>query len=429
MRENNFMIDRGIVPELAAYIGLFDSFARDRSGRVFHYRDGVYAPDGEVELRRKVKQALSSFGKADRWSRSLASEVLEYVRLDAPELPAAPSFDCINLRNGMLNVWSGELKPHSPHSLSTVQIPIAYDSEARCPSIEAFVGEVFPADSTELAWEILGDLLTPDRSIQKAVCLVGEGGNGKGVFLQLTTNFIGPENVTHLSLQRLETDRFATANLRGKLANICADLPGDRLTEAAVFKAITGCDRITAEFKYQHPFEFTPFARLLFSANHLPATRDSSTAYFDRWLVLPFERRFRASNHEVPRQVLDARLSREKELSGALNRALPALQRLRRSGRFSATEATRRSADDLRVAGDPFALWLDRATARHPAGMISQERLYSEYAQQCFSEDRPVVTRQMFGRMLRRRRPDLQEAQRTVDGKRQWVYVGIETRL
>ncbi len=422
---NRFLMDRGIVPELAAYISLYDSFARDRSGAVFHYRDGVYAPDGEFAVRRRVKQALAEFGKADRWSRSLASEVLEYIRLDAPELPAAPALDWVNLRNGMLNIWSGELQPHSPHALSSIQMPIAYDPAAGCPAIEEFVGEVFPADSVELAWEILGDLLTPERSIQKAVCLVGEGGNGKGVFLQLATNFIGPENVSHLSLQRLEADRFAVANLRGKLANICADLPSDRLADAAVFKAITGCDRLTAEFKYQHPFEFTPFARLLFSANHLPATRDGSTAYFDRWLILPFERRFRATAQEVPRQALDARLGNESELSGAFNRALPALRRLRRAGRFSATEATGRSGEDLRRAANPFALWLEAETTRDPAGVIPQERLYSAYARNCLLENRPVVTRQMFGRMLKHCRPDLQEAQRNIDGKRQWVYLGI----
>ena len=144
-----------------------------------------------------------------------------------------------------------------------------------------------------LAWEILGDLLTPDRSVQKAICLLGEGGNGKSVFLDLATHFVGAENVCHLSLQRLEADRFSAARLYGKLANICTDLPGERLSSSAMFKAITGCDRITAEVKYRDSFEFTPFARLLFSANRLPASSDASQAFFDRWLIVPFANRFR----------------------------------------------------------------------------------------------------------------------------------------
>ena len=106
--------------------------------------------------------------------------------------------------------------------------------------------------------------------------------------------------------------------------------------DSAVFKAITGGDRITAEQKYRDSFEFTPFVRLLFSANQLPANRYSSRAYYERWLIIPFERSFRHTRQEIPRQVLDHDLARPDELSGALNLGLPAIRRLRAAGRFSA---------------------------------------------------------------------------------------------
>jgi putative DNA primase/helicase len=371
---------------------------------------------------------LLQFGKSDKWSRGLANEVMEYVLLDAPELPQTPSPDIINLENGLLNIWSGELMPHSPHVLSQVRIPVLYDAGAVCPRIDAFVGEVFPSDSVDLAWEILGDLLTPDRSIQQAICLIGEGGNGKGVFLQLATNFAGPANVSNLSLQRLESDRFAVANLVGKLANVCADLPSERARDAAVFKAITGCDRLTAEFKYGHPFEFTPFARLLFSANYLPLSREGSRAYAERWLILPFERTFRSTTQEIPRRVLDARLGRPEELSGALNRALPALRRIRGLTKFGRTESTDRGLSDLQVAGDPLIAWLEAGTVPRADGMVTQERLYLAYSSACTAMNRPTITRQMFGRLLRRCKPEIQEAQRTTEGRRQWVFLGLSLR-
>ena len=130
----------------------------------------------------------------------------------------------------------------------------------------------------------------------------------------------------HLSLQRLEADRFSAARLYGKLANICPDLPGERLESSAMFKAITGCDRITAEVKYRDSFEFAPFARLLFSANRLPASSDASQAFFDRWLIVPFQNRFRQTRREIPRRMLEWRLCSPTELSGALNKALDGLR-------------------------------------------------------------------------------------------------------
>src|SRR6185436_13577059 len=103
---------------------------------------------------------------------------------------------------------------------------------------------------------------------------------------------------------------------------------------------------------YRDSFEFTPFARLLFSSNHLPRSLDSGTAYFDRWLLVPLENRFRGSRREISRQVLDAQLSRSVELSGALNRALPALRRIRRHGRFAETNTTRVEIERFRQSTD-----------------------------------------------------------------------------
>ncbi len=38
------------------------------------------------------------------------------------------------------------------------------------------------------------------------------------------------------------------------------------------------------------------------------------------------------------------------------------------------------------------------------------------------------MTKQMFGRLIKKYRPDLREFQRTVDGAKQWMYGGIELR-
>jgi putative DNA primase/helicase len=198
--------------------------------------------------------------------------------------------------------------------------------------------------------------------------------------------------------------------------------------DSAVFKGLTGGDRITGELKYRDSFEFTPFCRLLFSANHLPASRDGSQAYFDRWLIVPFEVRFRGTGTEIPRQVLDARLATSVELSGALNRAMPALRRIRSEGRFSETGATRAQIADFRQAMDPCELWLKAQTISSPVALISQERFYSAYILSCIGSNQPIMTRQMFGRKLKRLRPDLQEGQRVLDGKKQWVYLGIALR-
>ena len=420
--------DKTLIRDLAHVILAHDHFARDAGGRLFHYNGGVYVENGDLYVKRQVKQLTVKFGNAGRWNRTLAHEVIEYISLDAPELLARPDPDRINLANGVLDVWTGELSPHSPSILSSIRIPITYDPAASCPSITEFIEQVFPKDSVELAWEILGDMITADRSIQQAICVVGEGGNGKSVFCQLCTSFVGEQNVVHLSLQKLENDRFAPARLYGRLANICPDLPGSHLEDSAVFKAITGGDRITSELKYRDAFEFRPFARLIFSANHLPAARYGAQSYFDRWLLIPFERRFRGSKSDMPRGALDAKLSLPRELSGALNRALPALRRLRTTNHFSETNSVKRIFADFEVASDPFRRWLEQETVPMASGSTSQSTLHAAYAGACEQANRAPMTKQMFGRLIKKHRPDLREFQKTVHGARQWMYGGIGLR-
>ena len=157
-----------------------------------------------------------------------------------------------------------------------------------------------------------------DVSDQKAALAVGPGDNGKSTFLDAVIRFLGRENVSNLALQRLEADKFAVVRLLGKLANVCADLPSDHLVGTSTFKALTGGDRLTAERKFQGSFEFSPFARLLFSTNHYPTSKDASHAFFRRWLVIPFDAVLdpREKIHNLLAQAYDAERAIRSPQSG-----------------------------------------------------------------------------------------------------------------
>ncbi len=215
----------------------------------------------------------------DKWRSNVAKEVSEYILADVPSLWDRPPTDIVNVQNGLLEVRTGKLWPHSPDHLSPIQLPVRFDRNAKCPAWRRFVPEVFPRDARPLAWEILGDLIVPDRSRQKARLLIGEGGTGKSTFLTAAIAFLGKDNVSTVDLHKLEGNRFATAQLVGKLANISADLPTKHLQDTAIFKAVTGRDRIEAERKFKPAFSFFPYVRLLFSTNHVPRSKDTSEAF------------------------------------------------------------------------------------------------------------------------------------------------------
>lgn len=401
-----------------------DHFAQDAGGKLYIYGSGAYRGGGEAHIRRKVKSLHEGWGSADQWSSHKANEVVEYIRVDAPELWNQPPANFINVQNGLLNVDTGQLQPHSPGFLSTTQLPVIYDPTATCPAWEAFIQATLPEDAQGIIWEIAGDLAVPDRSIQKAHLFVGEGANGKSTQLTALINFLGKANIASLSLHKLEEDRFAAARLVGKLANICPDLPSAHLAGTSTFKALTGGDVITGERKYSDSFDFTPYCRLVFSANHMPASRDGSWAFFRRWLVIPFTRTFEGEA-ATPRAILDARLAQPSELSGVLNKALIALRQLRQRGEFTETGSMKRAWEEFRQTTDPLSVWLDSMTIEDPNAMVTKKDLLISYNGDAEKNGRARMSPQLFGRALKRHRPKITDVQRVVAGRLAECYLGI----
>lgn len=419
--------DDGLTKTLADEILQHDAFARDAGGQLYVFDRGVYRPHGEAYIAKRVKQLLEQHGDTKRWSSHRAREVAEYLRVDVQHVWAMPPPDVLNLQNGLLDLETHTLRPHTPDHLSTVQLPVSYDPGATCHAWEAFLSQVMPEDCRTLAYELAALLMRPDPSYQQAVLCIGEGANGKSTLLAALTAFIGRDNVSGLSLQRLEGDKFSVVRLLGKLANICPDLPSDHLTSTSTFKSLTGGDPIPAERKFQSSFEFISFARLIFSANHYPQSKDSSAAFFRRWLVIPFERTFSPSE-QTPRRELDARLAQPTELSGVLNRALEALAGITARGRLSQSESTRTAMMEFQEQTDPLAAWLDRFTTLNPQGITSKKDLHITYAAYADANGRPPMSAKSFYAGVKRLRPAITEAQRRVHGEVRHVVLGIELR-
>jgi putative DNA primase/helicase len=94
---------------------------------------------------------------------------------------------------------------------------------------------------------MLGYSLIPVNKAQKSFVIVGEPGAGKSkLLLTLNEVLLGQANVSNIAWQALN-ERFKTAELFGKLANIFADLPTKNIEDYGVFKALVGEDFLTAE--------------------------------------------------------------------------------------------------------------------------------------------------------------------------------------
>jgi P4 family phage/plasmid primase-like protien len=396
--------------------------------KLYYYKDGVYRDNGKYIAKQLIKFDMISQDQAERWEKKLSDDTVEYITIDSPRLWPKPPLDIINLQNGLYDLKAGVLRAHSPRHYSPIQLPVRYHPQAQCPRIDRFIREVFPDDSTELAYEIAAWLMVPDTSIQKAILLLGSGGNGKSTYLNLLVHFIGKANTTSLSLHKLEENTFAAAGLVGKLANVCPDLPTRDLQNTSIFKMLTGGEaQMSAERKHADAFEFEPFVRLVFSANEYPRSGDMTDAFIERWVVIPFPYSFRNQEREKQRRDLDAELTDPEELSEFLNRALQRLPPVLWAG-FSPTQSTTEALKGFRQMTDKVAVWLNERTITEGRAIVSKDALHQAYIEDTGDSG---MYKETFGAHVMRLRKDhgVRDGQRTYNGRPRvtcWIGIGLK---
>jgi P4 family phage/plasmid primase-like protien len=407
--------DPGLIRILAEAITRQESFIRDAGNLLYIYRNGVYIPEASHHIRKEVKRLLIAWDKTARWNKKLNDQVEAYIAADAGVLWERPPTAMVNLLNGWLDLETGILHPHDPIYHTLVQLPVRYDPDADCPAWHQFLAEVLPpdVDAAGIIWQLLALLMIPYTDAHQAVLLSGPGGNGKGALLAALRAFLGNQNVSSLNLDQITGQRFAAADLFGKLANICDDLSSKHLGDTSVFKRIVGGDPITADRKYRDPIEFKPYARLLFSANEYPQGTDSSSGYYDRWVVLPFTSEFRGQQAEIPRRILDGQLASPEELSGTLNQALTALRSIQ-NHRLLMTDSMRTAWDEFRNATDWVTTWLNRMLVEDGSGATEKKTIHQALINEAQRLHRPIIQPGAFYKKIRHQWPHITEGQRRV---------------
>ena len=84
------------------------------------------------------------------------------------------------------------------------------------------------------------------------------------------------------------------------------------MESTALFKNLTGEDRVNVERKNRDPFDVLIWATLIYSANKVFGSADTTEGYMSRWLVIPFPNDFAGREDRN----LDARLQAPTEMSG-----------------------------------------------------------------------------------------------------------------
>ena len=226
-------------------------------------------------------------------SRAKRTEVLTYLEILANEEKHKDYANYIAFRNGLYNIDTDELIDFTPDIIITNKINYDYDPDAECELVDKTLDKLACNDESVrmLLEECIGYCFYRRNELRKSFILTGEKENGKSTFLAMVEHLLGRDNTASLDLKELG-DRFKTAELVNKLANIGDDIGDEFIPNPAVFKKLSSGNPINVERKGKDPFDFSSYAKLLFSANNIPRIKDKSGAVISRLVIRPFDARF-----------------------------------------------------------------------------------------------------------------------------------------
>jgi putative DNA primase/helicase len=215
----------------------------------------------------------------------------------------------------------------------------------------------------------------------RALFMVGDGGNGKSTFIDTISRIIGPDATSHIDLDGLY-GQFGMAGLVGKRLNIIEEVRGNYYESNKLKKLISG-ETVTIDMKYKEQFTFRPQAKFVFAVNQMPRVDDVSTATERRICAVTFLNNYRKNPNPELRKSIGGLFD---EASGILNWMIEGAQELMDRKNFIITEEQTRMLAEYREENSSVEGFIKECVEISPADSVETPDLYSEYKKWCQSD-------------------------------------------
>ena len=313
------------------------------------YRDGIYVP-GAMEIEAQMIKHIPNLKRAHR------SEVLAYleVMFQTEGETKATNPNIIAFSNGLFNIRDGSFTDFTPEIVITNKIPWPYNPAAYSELLDHTLDRLACNDPEvrALLEEMVGYCMYRRNELGKAFILIGDKSNGKSTFLHVVKNLLGDQNIASLDLKELG-DRFKTAELFGKLANIGDDIGDEFIANASVFKKLVTGDRVNVERKGQDPFEFNNYSKFLFSANNIPRIKDKTGVVQRRLVIVPFDAKFTPNDADF-RPFIKDELCEQGSMEYLALLGLQGLKRVLGNAQFTTSSRVQGQLDEYEENNNPI---------------------------------------------------------------------------
>lgn len=383
---------------------LFDKFATylknnnhivKINGQLHIYKDGIYVP-GHAEIESQMIKHIPHLKRANR------SEVLAYLEIMIDGEAKTTNPNVIAFTNGLYNIKDGSFRDFTPDVVITNKIPWPYNPAAYSELLDHTLDRLACNDPEvrALLEEMVGYCLYRRNELGKAFILIGDKSNGKSTFLHVVKNMLGDSNIASLDLKELG-DRFKTAELFGKLANIGDDIGDEFIANASVFKKLVTGDRVNVERKGQDPFEFNNYAKFLFSANNIPRMKDKTGAVQRRLVIVPFDAKFTPNDPDF-RPFIKDELCEQDSMEYLIVLGLKALKSVLGKAQFTTSKRVQGQLDEYEQNNNPIIGFIQEVGLD---GIVNEatNTVYRRYKEYCIANNFQALSAIEFSRQICKR--------------------------
>ncbi|MGE6379965.1 DNA primase family protein, partial [Peribacillus muralis] len=367
---------------------------------------GLYQESKTEEDRYRAKQLNDWAKKCEKRAIRINSilDVRPMVSIKKKELDAHKFL--FNCDNGVIDLITGELKPHDRELLFTKISPIEYRKNAECPSWMTFLESIFLTPTgvpdhelIEYMQKAVGYSLTGETTEQVMFFLFGNGRNGKSTFINVIQDLLGDYG------RQTNSDTFIKKKNDSGINNDVARLDGARFVSAveseegqqlseSLVKQITGGEKMSARFLRQEYFEFTPEFKVFFTTNHKPIVKGGDNGIWRRIKLVPF-------TVTIPEEKIDKDLPKklEKEMPGILRWVVEGCLKWQAEG-LKDPKTVIQATDNYRQDMDILGPFIDENCVIQSEARIEAKTLYENYKKWCFSNNEMELKNRSFYRQM-----------------------------
>lgn len=220
------------------------------------------------------------------------------------------------------------------------------------------------------------------------------------------------------------TERFSTAELENKLANIGDDVDNVTLKDTGTLKKLFSGNAIMVERKGERPYTIEPYATHIYSCNSIPRSFDKSDGFYRRWMLIPFNARFSIDDEDYDPMIGD-KITEPTALSYLLNLAIKGAQRLMKRGYFTEPQAVKDALEAYKADNSTTLSWIeDKELTEDYFLEKPRDVLYSEFADWCRNsgiKTSNVTGKKSFFKEVVQKFDFEEKAKQKVDGKRYFI--------